>query len=116
MNNLLLVMLISFLSVGAWSHPVWDLSHIANNSDIDNAMLETDDPRGILDFIESIISGRTTITCATEQGQKGRCSIGSCATLGQMTATKCTGRLTSFLKCCPDEKASVVNPTKEPGI
>ena len=118
MKHLSLIVISCLLAV-VQSHPVWDVSYIVNNitenSEIDPELLEPDDPRGILDYIDNIISGRMVISCATKQGQKGRCAIGSCPTLGEMPATKCPGRFASFLKCCPTEKASEILPPKVPG-
>lgn len=109
------VFLMASALMSVCSHPVWDLASEETNMtemiENDAALMEPDDPRGILDYIDSIISGRLIVSCASGQGQKGRCSIGTCATLGNFNATSCPGRL-SFLKCCPFEKAREVFPEK----
>lgn len=102
-------------------HPVWDTSLIdgsAPSFDVptDEELIMPADQRGILDFIDRVISGAVVISCATRQGLKGKCNVGSCATLATGEAsTPCPGRFSSFLKCCPAEKHAEVVPTKVEG-
>ena len=113
MHFLRLVLMFFGLSITAIQcHPVWDTSLIDGSPpiDFDHLPEEKDllpiDQRGILDFIDRVVSGAVVISCATRLGLKGKCNIGSsCATLGRNeTPTPCPGRMSSFLKCCPTEK------------